>query len=346
MVWRRFQEWRQRRSTLKELIRLEKAEEKALAARDLNPLYLAKLALERGDISLAAMRWKDACLQLPNVIVESRDSLGILIGLKEFDQAESLMRIGHERFPQDSYYPVALAQIAQQRGDFAEAAKRWDRVPESADKPHARIQMGICFRELRQFDKAEALFDAVIRSQPDHLVAWLERARISEILRDWPEALVRWRYLTDQFGFGAASAGEARALVELGRIEEAEARLEEALPNNPQDLEIAVTRAHLARRVGNLTVECDRWAAVRSIAPYFQHGYQSGARCLVAAGRYDEADAVLRRAVDLFAREPWPWHELVLAAQNRGDEPEAAKRWADLHERFPDDSWDSEAANG
>jgi tetratricopeptide (TPR) repeat protein len=86
---------------------------------------------------------------------------------------------------------------------------------------------------------------------------------------------------------------------------------------------------------GDLDSACERLARVRAIGPYFQSGYQEGARCLIEIGRSEEAESVLRSAIDRFADESWALRDYARLAHDRGDWDEAAVRWDALRRRFP-----------
>jgi len=106
----------------------------------------------------------------------------------------------------------------------------------------------------------------------------------------------------------------------------------------PGDLEIAITRSHLAERRGDLNAACERWLRVRAVRPDYRAGYEEGARRLFEAGRYADADAVLQTAIERFPEQPWPLINYARHAHDCQDWREAAARWAVLRDRFPDQS--------
>jgi tetratricopeptide (TPR) repeat protein len=260
-----------------------------------------------------------------------------LLGLKRYDEAEALMRERKRRFPRDQVYLTGLARIAEARGDMAQALKYWEGARDgSRDSPAGYVGCGLCLEALGRLDEAEVQYDRANQRAPDKLHGWLGRARISDLRQDWQESLKRWKFMADRFAFEPGFAGYARVLGELGRLDEAEAYLEEPAQLFPRDLVIAATRAHLAQRRGDLAAACERWAYVRAVAPYFSGGYLEGAHRLFEIKRFTEADTVLRTAAERFPGEAWPLVGLARFAQNRQDRDEAIVRWQHLCERFPE----------
>ena len=76
-------------------------------------------------------------------------------------------------------------------------------------------------------DAAEALIEKAVKRFPGVVVAWIQWASAAEHRRDWPEALRRWEAIGERFPNDQIDLGIAKALEELGQIEEAETRLRE-----------------------------------------------------------------------------------------------------------------------
>jgi tetratricopeptide (TPR) repeat protein len=335
-LWRWFQNWRDRRATLRELEDHQRAEEAFLMDRDINPIHLAKSYLDRDEPLTAAAHWERACLLMPNTTLKSEDSLDILLRLKRYDEADALMRERVRRISGDRFYLIGLARIAEEQGDIVEALKRWEIARDrTRDRPEGYLGCARCLSELDRLREAEDQFDSGLRRMLDKIPALLGRARISDRRADWPQSLLRWKDLAENHGFATGFAFAANALSELGRVDEAEAYLSEPSRIHPRNLEIAVTRAWLAFRRGDLSATCDRWNVVRGIAPNFAGGFRDGVQCLVAAERHGAADAVLRTAIERFPDQPWPLADFARLAHDRRDWNEAAARWEALRRQFP-----------
>jgi hypothetical protein len=82
--------------------------------------------------------------------------------------------------------------------------------------------------------------------------AWVGCAQISDRRRDRRERLSRWKFIVEAFDYAPAHAFVAKALDRLDRNDEAEAWLEDPSRIYRSDLEIAMTRAHVAQRRGDL----------------------------------------------------------------------------------------------
>jgi tetratricopeptide (TPR) repeat protein len=247
MLWRWLQDWRERRSALDFLRRQQRADEAALAAKEPNLIHLVKFALESGDRATASIRWDEARTLLPNFIYQSRDVVGILLGLERFDEAEAVAREGQRRFPSDRYWTASFAAVAEHRGDLPEAIRRWKRLTNSVGlDPDSDLRAAACLRTLGRLEEAKVLALKAARRDPDNIGAWLELVRLSEQRGDWADALPQWTFLMERFRFIPAIAKQARCLMALGRNDEAQALLAAAWPDHLRDPDIAATMADLA----------------------------------------------------------------------------------------------------
>jgi len=339
MLWRWYQDWRERRSALKEMDQLREADERELMGKNQNPLTLAMAALKSGDMLETAALWEEARRVVPDAVLKSKDSLDILLGLKRFDEAEALMRDRQKRLFGDQFCLTGLAAVAEQRGDTVQALKRWevvrDRVRDSIDGYDGCSR---CLVNLGRFDEAATQLNLALRRDSFSVSARVGLARIADRKRDWPQSLARWKELAEVYRDPPAFAFAARALAELGRADEAESYLAgpaRAYLSNPY---IATTYAELAERRGDVAAACDRWSVVRAIDPYMHAGYHEGAYRLVDAGRYAEAEAVLRTAIERFPNDVWPLRNLAQIAHDQRNWTEAAARWEALRARFPEEA--------
>jgi tetratricopeptide (TPR) repeat protein len=218
--------WKQRRRALRDLDDFQRVEQSILGLDEANPVNRAKVALDSGDTDAALQFWHQAVARYPGFARGSPHALTILLGLRLFDEAEALMREGQKRAPRDLYYADGLALVAERRGDNEEAIRRWERVRRKFPGAVSGYARGaICLDRASQLDAAEALIEKAVKRFPGEAVAWLQWASAAEHRHDWPEALRRWESAGERFPHYQIDLGIAKALMELGQIEEAEKRL-------------------------------------------------------------------------------------------------------------------------
>jgi tetratricopeptide (TPR) repeat protein len=170
------------------------------------------------------------------------------------------------------------------------------------------------------------------------------RAHVTAHPRD--DALAKLRVAVDA-AFAPPTA-DCRAMLQKGtaemyrrRFDEAEAILSEGAAIFPDETGFTHNLAWLAHYRGDWDLALARWAAVRSEMPLAGVGEIGASVTLRAAGRPDDAAAVIAAAIDRFPTNPAVWSEYARSAEADPDPQEALRRWAVARERFPDDpnSW-------
>jgi tetratricopeptide (TPR) repeat protein len=322
-----------------EMTALRQHHEAVLMDQTQNPLNLATLCLTSGDLEEVATQWERACVLLPDAVLRSPESLDILFALKRYDEAETLARRRLKLLPGDRFSLMCLAKVAEARGDLAEGMRRWKVVRRRVkDTVEGYIGVARCLVGLGLLDEAEAELNRAVFYDPVSHGALVARAFLSDRRKDWPRSIERWKHIAEFFKDGPAFGCAAKAMVELGQIDEAEAYLDEPSRIYTNSIDIALTRSHVAERRGDATAACSRWEAVRSLDPFFHPGYYEGARCLSETNRHAEADAVMATAVAKFPDQAWPLRDYAMLAHKRQDWNEAAARWSVLRERFPEEA--------
>lgn len=304
-----------------------------------NPFYLAQLCLVSGDLEEVATQWDRARVLLPDAVLRLPESLDILLALKRYDEGEALARRRLKLLPGDKHSLMGLAKIAEARGDLNEGLRRWKVVRRRVqDTVEGYIGVARCLVGLELLDEAEAELNRAVFYDPVSHGALVARGLLSDRRKDWPRSIERWKHIAEYFKDGPAFGLAAKAMVELGQIDEAEAYLDEPSRIYTRSIEIALTRSHVAERRGDITAACARWETVRSIDPFFHPGYYEGARCLSETNRHAEADLVMATAVAKFPDQAWPLRDYALLAHKRKDWKEAAARWSVLRQRFPEEA--------
>jgi tetratricopeptide (TPR) repeat protein len=321
---------------LRELKALERQENLALALDSGNLVSTAKAAIVAGDRTAAQHFWQEALVRYPVFAKSSHDALDVLLGLQRFDEAESLMLEGRERF-NDPFYAEGYALVAEHRGEISEAILRWNMVRKTWPGGWISYVHGInCLCRAGRLNAAEDLAQQAIKRFPDEIRTWLEWARTAEYGQDWAEAIRRWDTVCKKFQHVHGDLGVARGLEALGRTDDAERRLTEAQVRRPLVAEIALALARLASQRGDNEEAVLRWADARKRFPLLQFGYQGGFRELLKLGRYSEAETILLTAIDRFPAEAWPIAESASLAHLRLDWTSAAARWGTVRAGWPD----------
>lgn len=299
--------WQERRRALREIRIIEKEEAQALHRSDHNPLLQAKMSLNIDDPATALRYWDHAWVRYPNYVKHSADTLDVLLGLKLFDIAEAIMLEGQKRSPHEARYFEGHALVAEHRGDRAVAVARWQQVRKRFPGSWtAHVNAARTLRELGHLDEAEALAKRAVSRFPDIIHGWLEHARIAETAKDWAEAKARWARVSRQFAHVTGALGQARMMVALGGMEEAERFLLEMRLEFEYEADVAIAWARLAEQRGNIELALERWAAVRKRFPQLLLGYQETARLLRALGAAGALEAFLREAAERFPAADWP----------------------------------------
>ena len=159
-----------------------------------------------------------------------------------------------------------------------------------------------------------------------------KRGDIMSALRVWAE--LRRQFPEDPTPLAAAAA----ALLQIGRLDEAESLvagdLEKFPTNFAMDRGLSVIRGRIAHLRRDYPEAIRRWEHVRE---HFaeQVGYTGGAHSLQEAGRFVEADALLRIAREKFPDEPGPFVYHAGLAMAQRDYEEAVRRWEKVRERYP-----------
>ena len=292
-------------------------------------------ALSRTD---ALARWQTIQSRLP-------DAAGMKVGLahayraaSELDHAEQAAVEGLARWPRNTALLVLSAELAAQRGDWAEAVRRWtsarERWPDRVDLLVANVG---ALRESGRVAEAETLARHGLDRFPNHPEVNTSLAAVAAAKQDWPEVVERLRrVLAATPDSLPAAVGLVGALGRLNRPDEAEAAAQAALHLHPDNELLLVEFATLASRAERWNDAVDRWRQVYERCPPREAFYLQYVAALEAADRLVDADEVANEAVG-FAPDDLP---LLLQharlAERRFDVMAAKQRWGKLARRFPD----------
>jgi tetratricopeptide (TPR) repeat protein len=313
MVWpiTQIREWKERQAAMREMRHLAEEEAQRLVFDDNNPVNLAKIALSLNNSELALTHWRDAVVRVPFFAKTHKDALDILLHLRLYDEAETIMKEGMHLYPAEPHYAGGYAEVAETRRDLPEALARWKQVMKRYPNWwKAHVHYAIMLSATDQPDQADAVLNKAATLFPSEVLVGIEWARNAVRRTDNEMALARWQQVWDQTKHGVADVGIADALMALGRLEEAEQRLIEAKPRSPLAVEVYMKLAHVARQRGDNEEAVRRWDEVKRRFPLLRFGYDGEIRLLGELGRFNEAEQVILQAKERFPSETWPAEEL------------------------------------
>lgn len=236
-----------------------------------------------------------------------------------------------ERFRLD----IKLATDAEQRRDFEEAARIWQRIAASRpDEPKFIPVLVANLKRSNQMAAAEALIDGALQRFPTNFAITLEAGWLAAHQRDWPEALLRWKTALTKFPHEPAlHAAIGTALAATGEYEDAESFLSAAVSLFPTDVQIATEYASIAARLDRWDDAVIRWKNVIERFPGRPDALARLGGSQAKAGDLVAAERTLLQAEDAF---PESWAIAVERAQiAEADPAEAVERWRRVHGRFP-----------
>jgi predicted Zn-dependent protease len=295
--------------------------------------------LDRDLPNRAREIWEKAYAQFPDEALHSDLSLKLLLKLRLYDDAETIMIRGQKRYPTQARFAKGRAQIAFQRGDWRMALEH----TKALRKKHPRDPAGYglaaaALGRLGQAKEAEAMLQAGMKAAPEDIELRIEYAKLAELRKDWTTAMERWAYVQDVHQHAVGTVGVASCLKYLGRYDEAEALLNSRLHRFPLEFLVWIQFARISEHKEDWEEAVIRWGTVRKRFPRLPFGYLEGARLLARLGRGNEAEEVLREGMELIPDDAALLVEYASIAHARGAFDKAAERWSDLRTRFPNHS--------
>lgn len=224
----------------------------------------------------------------------------------------------------------------RKRGDLDGALASFSRA--AAAMPASlvtKIEIASTLRALNRLPEAAEMVDAVLAADPRRTEALIERGHLARRQEDHAGALAAFeaaaRNHPAHLGIGLETV---RSLRQLGRLDEAAARLDELSEQHPRDLGVLIEKGHVARKRGDHQGALAAFAAAGAVDPAHEGIRQETAASLVtlAAAAWGEGDPDGSRKLldDALTRHPTYAPALLLRAEQalKADDPEAAIRYA------------------
>ena len=334
-IWR---DWSERRQILRDLRRQRGDDGERLRFKVKDELTYALAGLARGDRLYAVKVWEGLLEKFPNDAKNSRLALTLLIGLKRFDEAETIMRTGRKKHSADPYFAKGLVEIAYAKRDFDSVLERCAFLRKRFPGTVEGYTLGAdAFLAKDQLQAAETLAFEAIKLFPENIGGPLAYARLAVKEKRWEEALRRWQLIRDGFRFAGAYIGCAEALCHLGRYEEADQLLKQGRLSFGMEAGLHYEFARVAERKGDTAEAVQRWTTVLTRFPLDMSVYIAVSEAFERLDQSTEAEATLRTAVDRFPGELRPLLEVAkLLHFKRRNFPAAAEAWSQVRNDFPD----------
>jgi tetratricopeptide (TPR) repeat protein len=333
---------------LRELQRFEEADALLSAGmarfpKDLSLLIdRAWLAQVARDWSAAVEQWRLVRAKAPDNIHGYVQGARALQALWRHDEAEQLLLMAIDRFPDNAEPAVTHAWIAHEQNRWEDASARFARLrTRFPNVPDGWRGGALVLRNLFQLPEAESLLRDAIERFPDEPRFVLEHAQIPAAAvfahqKDWPEALRRMENLRVAFpAFEHGYLVGARLLREANKRLEAEALVGAGLEVLPDSYELSIQHATLAEDRANWPEAIARFTHLKTQFADRPAGDVGLARALAGAGRYAEAEAMLQGAMRRYSKSPVPFAEYARLAVEQENWAEALRRWTDAQQRFP-----------
>ena len=298
----------------------------------------AEVAMCRGDWEGASELWEELRRAFPDDLSGYARGTAALLGAGRLDEAEGLASEATVRFPDRPEGHVQQAELAMRRGDWGSAVERWQELRQAfPDEASGYVRGAEALLEAGRLEEAEVLASEAAERFAEHPGGYVQRAEVAMRREDWEGAIGCWGEVRG--AFPDHTSGYERctvALMNAGRLKEAEVLAEESVRRFPHRPGSYLRRAELAMRREAWGLAVERWEAVRRAFPGLASGFERGTVALMNAGRLQEAEGLAEEAVRRFRDRPWSYIRRAELAMRRGDWGFAVERWEAVRGAFPD----------
>jgi predicted Zn-dependent protease len=244
------------------------------------------------------------------------------------DDWTQLDRVGVERF----------AKEAAAAGRFHDAALAWQSYRNNGNPDDVQAWFGECQALVDAND-----YDAAGQTLPIAIAKYPEEFRLAQLhtivalrQKNWDAATESARYLVGRFAdVPQAWATAADALIEAGRLDDAERLLVPTRERLPNELPIETAYAVIATRRNDHAEAHNRWASIREHFPNAGLAYRLGAEALAGLDRCPEAERLVVEGMERCPEDFWLASLHADLAERSNNHSAALSRWRDVSRRFP-----------
>ena len=297
-------------------------------------------AEDRNDDDETERRWQLVCERFPDASQGPVRLAAQLSKMGRFDQADAMLIQAMARLPDREDLLTAYAWVAHDRQDWSAALRRWEAViTHGQDLRQPRHLAAVALDALGRYGEASQVLAPALRMFPDDEELAVLNAWLATRQRDCDEAQRLWRDVRARFaGQIDGYRGEAAALVDVGRLDEADALLAEGLARFADNFDLASDHARLAERRPDWALAAARWREVVSRCPQEPAAHIALVNSLARSAKLDDAQNVILGALHRFPNDLAVAAAEAEVAAARRDWPKAIEIWTAIQARFPDDA--------
>ena len=296
-------------------------------------IELAWVARARGEHRDAIRLAAELRARLP------ADPIGYQVGatstraLGRFDDAAEIVAEGLARFPTHSWPMVEMAWIAKARDDHPDAMRLAAQLRTRFPDDPVGYQIGATSaRALGRFEDTNAILAEGRARFPTHKWPVVDMAWAAKAAGDMDAAIRLAAELRDRFPAEPAGFQIGGTIArDQGQLQEAMAILQDAVARFPTQIWPLTDLALTVRAAGDTDRTIELAGLLRARFPNDPTGYRIGATFLRVRNRLEEAEAVLRDAMDRFPTLSWAEHDAAEAARIRANRAAATDLVEKLH---------------
>jgi tetratricopeptide (TPR) repeat protein len=298
--------------------------DEALALRpDWSQALLLKAQIQQTEAPEVAVKTLAAFLEVhPDDVDVRRGYARALLGIKRYPEARAAFEAVVEAQPDDLSSRYAVAIIALEMGDLDVAQTHLEALAAAGYSDTDGIETGLAQIAEARGDVAGAVahYDAVQKS-PRRERAQLRAAQLLARGGDLSAARARLRALGDDNESRANFLlVEAQLLRDAGQPEEAMRVVDEGLKLLPDNPDLLYESAMLSEKLNHVEAMEGRLRKIIALNPDYAHAYNALGYWLADRGeRLDEAETLIRKAVELRPSDPFIMDSLGWVKYRRGD---------------------------
>ncbi len=295
---------------------------------------LATVLARAGDRGATLAALGEARKRHPDAVYRQRMAF-LYQDFKDYGPARELLDGLVAERPDDLSVRLDRASLAAQMGDAATGLEHLAKAAALKPGPGERRRMAAYYRDLREFGRARALLDGLIKEAPEDAGLRLELAALAARTGDRAGALTNLAAARERTKDHEALSRIAALYEEQQDHAAARAILADVVRASPRD---ARARIDLARHDARRGERAPALASLAEAAKLTPDPQERQAMALVYEDlhEYKTARGLVDQLIKEEPRDPQLWLDLAYFAVDAGDRKAALEFLAETGQRFPD----------